>query len=637
MSDLPATAVPVSPTPMNAAPELDRPTRLAWLLFIVASWMLLHLYEGLRHDAIMYSMQGLAHVHPEYWAHDVFLRFGSQDQFSVFAPLYARFIGWFGLEPAAELLTAIAEVAFFVAAWRLARLLLPERQALMGMFLLVALPGTYGSIDIFHVVEDFITPRLLAEALVLFAIVGWLTQRRVLALLFMTIALLVHPLMAATGVALCLWLSLVQPRPRLALLLAVIALAALTLIGLTARGPPLRFDDFWYQISPSALSYLLIHRWANYVWGLTLAPLLLLAAGSALLDAQPARRVAQAALGIGVAGIALTAYGGDLLHITLIIQGQPWRCMWLSVAIAFVLLPRIVQQLWQRNDFGRAVVMVLLAQCLLVDEHYSAPLALLSALLLWLTLRAGSRISERHQRLALYGASLVLALALTVVLSELLMALRVSYFPHEQYAAPVWAKRIREATHSGLAVFLALGLFLWATWPRRNRWSAPLLIVLCAASCCAMVPMSYQAWSRVTYDPAEKLLFADWREKIPPDTEVLFPENPLFTWIVLERPSYMSGAQATSGLFSRSAAMFMFGRAQALRMYLRSIGYSVWDLDPKGPVPPEPTLALACGTSDLQFVASRAGLEGTPIAEVSTSAKSGYRGLKLYRCPNSPN
>jgi len=152
-----------------------------------------------------------------------------------------------------------------------------------------------------------------------------------------------------------------------------------------------------------------------------------------------------------------------------------------------------------------------------------------------------------------------------------------------------------------------------------------------------MVPMSYQAWSRVTYDPAEKLLFADWREKIPPDTEVLFPENPLFTWIVLERPSYMSGAQATSGLFSRSAAMFMFGRAQALRMYLRSIGYSVWDLDPKGPVPPEPTLALACGTSDLQFVASRAGLEGTPIAEVSTSAKSGYRGLKLYRCPNSPN
>ncbi|MGA3158495.1 MAG: hypothetical protein ABSE43_13080 [Steroidobacteraceae bacterium] len=637
MSDLPATEVPDSRAPCKPTPQLDRPTRLAWLLFIVASWMLLHLYEGIRHDAIMYSMQGLAHVHPKYWANDVFLRFGSQDQFSLFAPLYARFIGWFGLEPAAELLTAIAEVAFFVAAWRLARLLLPERQALISVFLLVALPGTYGSVEIFHVVEDFITPRLLSEALLLVAILGWLTQRRVLAMLFMTGALLVHPLMAASGVALCLWLSVVHPKPRLALLLALIALGGLALIGLTPRAPPLRFDDYWFQISPTALSYLLIHLWDAYVWGLTLPPLILLAAGSALLEAQPARRVAQAALGIGVAGIALTAYGADLLHITLIVQAQPWRSMWLSVAIAIMLMPLIVPQLWRHNNYGRATVMVLLSQCLLVGEHYAAPLALLSLLLLWLALRAGSRHGERQQRLALYGAALVLALALTVLVSEQLMALRVSYFPHAHYAAPVWAKRLRELTHSGLAAFLALGAFLWATWPRRKPWNARLVLALCAASCCAMVPMTYEAWTQITYDSADKQLFASWREKIPPNAEVLFPENPLFTWILLERPSYMSGPQATSGLFSRPAAMFMFGRAEALRLYLRSINYSVWDPDPRGPVPPQPTLALACQVGDLQFVVSRTALEATPIAEVSPSAKSAYRGLKLYRCPNIPN
>lgn len=634
MTDPIASAIPAQ-NPTASVGALSRTERAAWLLFVLSAWMLLHLYEGLRHDAVMYSMQGLAHLHPNLWGQDVYLRFGSQDQFSLFPRLYALCIGWFGLEPAAEVLTAIAELAFFIAAWRLARRLLPERAAWMGLFLLAALPGTYGSVDIFHIVEDFITPRLLAEALALTAILYWLDGRLWQALLCFALDLLVHPLMSATAIGLCLWLDFVQPRARLAIWLAAAGVVALALIWLATSGPPLRFDAFWFAISPSALSYLLIARWDPYVWAVTLPPLLLLAAGSFLIEQQPARRVAQAALGIGLAGIALTAYGGDLLHILLILQGQPWRCMWLSTAIAILLLPLIVQRLWRLNDYGRAATLMLLAESILISENYAIALAPLSALLLGIAIHDAHDRQPGHQRLALYGSALLLLLALGIVCSDLLMTARFEYFPHEQFAAPTWAKRIRELLHNGALVYALLGAFLWLCTAQAYRWSRPVALWVCAAACCALLPVTWHSWTRVSFTPAEIAQFASWRAKIPEGTEVLFPESPLFTWILLERPSYVSGSQATSGLFSRDAAMFIYGRAQALRPYLRSVGQSVWDLDPKhGPKPDVPTLAMACATSDVRFVASRVRLEVPAIDEVPPTSNSLYRGLKLYQCPS---
>lgn len=635
MNDVAAGAAPPLWMPGHPVQNLGRYRRAAWLLCIVATWMLLHLYQGLRHDASMYAMQGMAHQDLKYWAQDVFLRFGSQDQFSAFPRLFAKAIGWFGLEPAAAILTGIAELAFFLAAWRLALLLLPEREALMGLFLLVALPGTYGSVDIFHVVEDFITPRLLAEGLVLAAIVNGLQQRRMLALLCMAMAVAVHPLMAAVGVALYLWLSVAQPRPRLTAVLALIAIAALALVRLRFSGPPLRFDDVWFQISPKGLAYLLIGRWDGYVWGATLAPLILLAAGSVLLERQPARRVAQAGLGIGIAGIALTAYGGDLLHLTLIIQGQPWRCLWFSTAIATLLLPLIVPQLWRRNDLARATVLVLLAEYILVSEHYSVALAPLSLLLLALSVTADRSVPLRAQRLVLYGAVLVLLLAFAITTADL-AAVRLAYFPHVQFDAPLWVKRVREILHSPLLPFALLGMFCWVNSRLRERWDKP-LVLLGALVCCALVPVTWQAWSRAAFQPDDRSLFASWRAQIPPGTEVLFPEDPVFVWYVLERPSYISRSQATSALFSRPAAMFMYGRTLVLLPYLRAVGQAFWDADSKAETPDHATLAMACRTSDLQFVASRGAFDEPPIAQVPVTAKSLYRGLKLYRCPQVPN
>jgi hypothetical protein len=628
------SAAPASPPLLSG---ISRWERLAWLLFIAATWMLLHLYLGLRHDSIMYSMQGLAHAHPELWAHDVYLRFGSQDQYTIFASIYARLIEWVGLEHAAELITAVSEVVFFTAAWRLARLLLPERLALMGMLLVVALPGSYGSATIFHVVEDFATPRLFAEALALATVLNWLQGRRLVAALCAAAGFLMHPLMAMAGVAICFWVSLVLPRQRLAVVLGLVCLAGVVLVGGLANGPPLRFDDFWFKVSPGHLDYLLIGRWDPYGWGVTLVPLVILMAGSALIDSQPARKLAQAGLGVGVAGLALSAIGGDLLHLVLVIQGQPWRCLWLSTFIATLLLPLIAQRVWQHNLLGRAFILVLLAQYLVIAEDYSVLLCVLALVLLGLSLRIGIRIPANYQRLALWGAALVLTLTLIVLFSNRLMPTPLWEFPQQQYYVPAWVEPTLRVFDAGLPHLLLLLVFAWALRQGRGPWNAPILIVACAAVCCLLAPLTWHAWTQLSYKPADKALFASWRAKIPPGTEVLYPDNPLVEWILLERPSYISASQAASGLFSRSAAMFIYGRAEVLRPYLRAVGQSFWDPEKKPHPMSAPTLAMACATSDLQFVALRSKLDVPPIAEVPATAKAVYRGLKLYQCPQPPN
>jgi len=625
---------PNSP-PIAASAPLGVLERAAWVFTIVAAWMVMHLYAGLGHDAILYTMQGLGHLHPDLWAQDIYLRFGSQDRYTLFTPLYALLINTVGLEHAAQLLTLAAQLAFFTSAWLLARRLLSERQAFAGLLLLVALPGNYGAGDIFRIAEDFVTPRLLAESLVLAAVICW-TGRRLLGMtLFTLLALAIHPLMGITAVALFLWLELALPRPRLSLLLAGIALALLIGVGLLASGPPLRFDLAWYQWVPENMPHVQIKHWGAPDWGVTLAPLGVLCAGIALLTG-PARALAQAALGIGLAGIALTAIGADQLHLVLITQGQPWRCLWLSTSLATLLAPLIATRLWHHSVLGRASALLMLAQYLLMSEHYAPQVAALALGILALALLAAPRVAAQYQRLAFIGALLVFTLALVVASASYYVVAHYHYFPNQVFSVPAWLKRLREAARHGLASFALLGIIAGLTAGAWRRTTAPAILLLAALGCAALVPLSWSVWTRVTYQAADKALFASWRALIPPGSEVLFTENPLFVWIFLERPSYISRPQLLSALFSRPAALVLTERETALRPYLRAQGERFWDPDPNA-APDVPRLAMACAAPDLQFVVSRVPLQATPIAEVPPGIGADFHGLRLYRCPARPD
>lgn len=612
-------------------PPLGPLERAAWLFAILAAWMVMHLYAGLGHDAILYTMQGLGHLRPDLFAQDIYLRFGSQDRYTLFTPIYALLINAVGLEHAAQLLTFGAQAAFFSAAWLLARRIVSERLALAGLLLLVALPGAYGAGDIFRLVEDFVTPRLLAESLVLAALVCW-TRRRLPGMALCTLlALAIHPLMGITAVAFFLWLELALPQPRLALLLAALGLALLVVAGLTANGPPLRFDLAWYRWVPENMPHLQIKHWGAADWGVTLAPLAVLCAGIALLEA-PARSLAQAALGVGLAGIALTAIGADQLHLVLITQGQPWRCLWLSTAFATLLAPGIGVRLWRHSVLARAAAVLLLADYLLMNEHYAPLVAALALAVLALALTLAARVGPQYQRLAFLGALLLCTLALLVAIANYYVVAHYHYFPTQLFAGPEWIKSLREAARTGLASLALLGLIVVLTAGAWRRAGAPALLVMALLGCAALAPLTWKIWTRVTYQGADKALFASWRALIPPGSEVLSTENPLFVWIFLERPSYISRAQLLSALFSRQAALVLTERETALRPYLRAQGLRFWDPEPAAAAS-EPTLAMACAVPDLKFVVSRVPLQASPIAEAPAGVSADFHGLRLFRCP----
>ena len=631
MSEFPAdlrTSTAVAP---NSKLPRSVWTGVPLLLALLGAWMLVHAYVGIRQDAVLYAMQGLAHAHPGMWMQDIYLRYGSQDNFSIFSTLYARVILWIGLEPAAKLLTLLAQFGFYYAAWRLACRMLPPLQAVFGLGLLITLHGVYGASGIFCVAEDFLTPRLPAEALVLFAVLSWLRNQRLLAGACLALALSLHPIMAFAGVILFLWLTVGIPRPKLAIGLIGAGALALIIVGLLASGPPLRFDALWFSIGPARVPFVLIGRWTASDWSTNLVPLSALAIACVIVEAQPQRRLLGAALATGLSGLALAWLGGDWLHLVLIVQGQPWRWLWLSTVFASLMLPLIGTLLWQQGRLGRATAVLLLADFLLMRESYTPVLLALTLAVLALWKYARHLLAQRAQGLILTGAILLLVIAVGVEVSSFYINARLGYFPNQAFLMPMWMKQLREASQYFLLIPLLFIGLAWLAQRLQRRAALLALGVLIAVLIGAQAPAVWAQWEPRNFTAADRAEFAPWRAKIPPNADVLYTPNPLLQWILLERPSYISDVQTASVLFSRPAAMAIMDRVVPLKDYLIAEDVTHLNSDLNTTLD-EPSLASVCANSQVQFVVSHNDLQATPVEQIPASFHRPYGGLKLYQC-----
>lgn len=630
MSEPTAVSNPATATASQTSGPDPRRT-VALTLALVAAWMLLHAYVGIRQDAVEYAMQGLAHAHPNLWMKDIYLRFGSQDNFTVFARLYARVILWLGLEPAARLLTLLSQAGFFIAAWRLGRRLLPPEYVVFGLGLLITLQGGYGSFGLFRVAEDMLTPRLAAEAFVLFGLIAWLRGQRGIAALCLVLALGLHPIMALAGVMFWLWLTMGLPRPWLSAGLIGAGMLALILIGLGASGPPLRFDELWFSLGPARVPFVLVGHWSAGDWAANLVPLSALIVASVIIEAPATRRLLLAALATGVSGLVLAWIGGDWLHLVLIVQGQPWRWLWLSTVFATLSLPLSAVLLWQRGRLGQATAALLLASYLLMRESFGAWLIPLTLGALVLSHYARARMQPRAQGLVLFGGGLVLAIAMLVEFLGYYLNARVGYFPTEAFAMPMWMKQLRAASQYLLFVPVLLIVLTWLAQKSRQRAVLLALSLLLLVLIGAQAPAVWAQWGHQNFTEEDKAEFAAWRSAIPPNSEVLYTPSPLLTWVLLERPSYISDAQTASALFSRPAAMAFLDRAVPLRDFL--IAEDVTHMNSElMTTENEPTLASVCEAAPVQFVVSHNDLQATPVDEIPASFHRPYGGLKLYQC-----
>src|ERR1700674_3724097 len=140
-------------------------TAAALVLTALTTWLILRGYHGLLGDAQLYAFQALARIQP-HLANDLYLQNTSQDQFTIFSPVYAWFIEHLGLERAARWLTLLFTGWFLAAAWSAARVLTNRNGAWLAVIFLLIVDGSYGGASVFRFSEEFLTARLPAEALI---------------------------------------------------------------------------------------------------------------------------------------------------------------------------------------------------------------------------------------------------------------------------------------------------------------------------------------------------------------------------------------------------------------------------------------------------------------------------------------
>jgi hypothetical protein len=596
------------------------------LLVCAIAWGLSHGYRGIFHDAGLYTLEALAHRDPTSLGQDVFLRFGSQDRFTIFGPIYAAAIRLLGTETAAATLTFLFQMTLCGCAWLLARTIMPARLAFYGVAVLVAIPGDYGADRIFTCLEPFLTPRMAAEALTLAALGAALRARAPLAWGLIVTAALIHPLMACAGIAALLIIHVALPYPRLSWSLTVAGAAALLAAAFAMpTGVWGRFDAQWWRLVMDRSPYLFLSNWQADDWARATVTVATLIVGLYTVTGAPARSLCRAALCTTAAGLLLTFIACDELHLVLLTQLQPWRWQWLGSVTAALLLPLIVHTRWHTDLIGRTTVVLLAAAWIFASNEFAVVAALVTVGSLALT----RRLTVSEARLVFWGACGLLAIA---VAWRLASNLEFTDSHYAELSVPLWLRRATSFAHDGSTLVAVLVFTWWLADAKRGR---PWLVVLTAfavAACVALFPSTWMQWTVRDFPEQQIARFAQWRKVIPSGANVFWAGSPVGTWILLDRPNYLSVLQTSGMVFSRPTAIELERRANTFASVVPPASFLRFGAGSNLQLSTHQLLD-ACQLGAFEFLVTNDDLGLAPAGFFASESLPGSNGLRLYHCP----
>lgn len=526
-------------------------------LLLALLWVILRGYQGFAGDAQIYAFQALARIHPALSA-DLYLQNTSQDRYTVFSPVYAWFIGWFGLETAARLLTLVFTAWLIAAAWKLAEALTANgaannaarAAAWLGAAFLVISAGDFGAAGVFRIADSFLTARLPAEALVVTALCCYATGRRGLAFCSVTAALFVHPLMALPGLLLllCLWLSI-----PVSLMGAICGVFAALGISLAATALPVAahvfavMDADWLEVVQERSQFLFPQLWSVHDWDINLRPFLYLLFMAAAMNGERIRRICIAGLIVGGCGLSVSLIGCTIGPVAILVQGQAWRWGWIACFLSILLLPAVLLRISRDETCGPLCAVLLLGGWLI--SALGGSLCILLALGLWLVRNHVSKRAIPYFRwLAVMSAVGVLVWVFNNSLDRGSMTL--SSMGHVP------------------AVKLAASLLVVLCWRLQSArpWAPLMLSAGLLIASMFIVPMSF-SHARALGSELDAAKFSDWSGEIPPTSTVLVaPAHDVgsFVWFTLKRPNYLALDQSAGVVFSRDTALEIRRRSLVL-------------------------------------------------------------------------
>jgi hypothetical protein len=126
--------------------------------------------------------------------------------------------------------------------------------------------------------------------------------------------------------------------------------------------------------------------------------------------------------------------------------------------------------------------------------------------------------------------------------------------------------------------------------------------------------------------------FSDWRARIPVGAEIFWPQSPLSSWLLLERPNYVSTLQSSGLVFSRATAIEVERRAVALQDFIPAGSILSWNAGGLIQTRSVQQLEGICALALFDFLVTSAKLDWQIVATQPGKSAQDPKTLKLYQC-----
>lgn len=540
-------------------------------LAVVGLFLMARPYQGIIHDSLLYVGRALANLDPQGLGRDISFATDGQSAYSLYPGALTLLTARFGPGLAAMIATALGLTLWLVAMVSLVRSLVPAHAHFAALAFVATVPGTYDCFEIFRFGESFATPRTIGEAGVLFGLAALASGRRWLGLALMLVAALIHPIMAAPGLAVWLVLRCVSDRRWSAMVagIAAVLLCAATLGVPLAERLFATFDPAWRE-AIDVDGYLFPSQWPAVAWQRLAVNAVTIALGIHVLRG-PGRPILAAILFVGLAGVLVTWLVGDKAGIVLVVQAQPWRALWLVALAAALVLPLVARDLWSRGPAARAALAMLALAWIEPSLGISAIAA--GAVLLIVAERRTDAVGP-HLAVAAGLVSAAITLVVSYVYARSLFDLVIAMPPggHAPHTV-IWRTQLQMPIGIAIVGWFAAG---------GKRLAIPAIVagaLLVFATGVAMLDDRTEGTAsldRGVPDPALTRL-------LPPEPEdILVLEETKMSWFLFGRRNWASRVQSAGMVFSRPLAVTWFDRMQKLARW--KLGYGPDQASWNGPI-----------------------------------------------------
>ena len=590
------------------------------VVLLASIWIITHPFEGLRHDAVLYAAQILSRAGSQALAQDLFFRWGSQDDFTVFGRLGGALARALGLSATAVILFALGQAAWFAVALGWSRNVIAGRWWPVGAALVFSVPHLYSVDGLIGSAEPFLTARLIAEPLALAGLLAWTTRRHVLAVALLCAACLFHPLMALPVLGVVVIVGLVGRFGWPPVVIAVGSGLLLLTLALAGAGPIGHIDDPWYRLLRVRALYSWPQEWVAADLARWLAQGLLLLAASRWPGANRTNLWRAVAL-TGLLGVVLTVLGA-LARSSLIVQAQPWRAMWLVEWCACLAVAGLAFGPGAPSRANRLVALAGVPVVAMMHFWWDPGAG-------WIALGYACALLGLTFARPLADERLTRALLVAILAGLALMALWLGGF--EIFAIRTRAAQGFALDQTELArVVSALGWValtaLAAVFVVLSGTAGPARAASVALAALAAAASVWFADGRASGVAALETLarqgMQQWQRVIPLTSTVYWPGHLREVWFVLGRASYISQEQLSGARYSRAAAI----EGERRMRNVAELGgrdavfdlHALPDVDAARPRVGRAELGRACADPELGFVVL-AALPPAPGALVASA------------------